>query len=170
MPGPMPKAQARRRNQPTIPTTSLPASGRTAPAPEIPSGYDFGVQGLAWWQWAWTTPQAAAWSDGNSYVVARRASLEDDVAALSRVEGLDFDRLLEVEEKEIRSVVSIIASLATGRVALMREMRELDDRLGLTPKSMAALRWTIVADTPEAKSSGSKGSNAASAYSRLRAV
>jgi hypothetical protein len=25
-----------------------------------------------------------------------------------------------------------------------REMRELDDRLGLTPKGMAALRWRIV--------------------------
>lgn len=30
-------------------------------------------------------------------------------------------------------------------VATLREMRELDDRLGLTPKSMAQLRWKIVA-------------------------
>ncbi len=28
-------------------------------------------------------------------------------------------------------------------------MRELDDRLGLTPKGLAALRWKVVADPQE---------------------
>jgi len=29
---------------------------------------------------------------------------------------------------------------------VIREMREMDDRLGLTPKGLAALRWKIVPD------------------------
>lgn len=56
---------------------------------------------------------------GQESIVARRASLED-----------------------------LLADADDGQLQLMREMREIDDRLGLTPKGMAALRWVIVDDTP----------------------
>ena len=57
--------------------------------------------------------------------------------------------VLESEtQAEVRRAVSRLASLATGRLGIMREMRELDDRLGLTPKAMAQLRWTVVAEDP----------------------
>lgn len=39
-------------------------------------------------------------------------------------------------------------------MTLLREMRELDDRLGLTPKAMAALRWTIGEPTLEGVPAG----------------
>jgi hypothetical protein len=32
---------------------------------------------------------------------------------------------------------------ATGEVALMKEMRELENRLGLNPKAMVDLRWSV---------------------------
>jgi len=114
MPGPLPKAagQRRRRNAPTIPTTKLPAGGREGQPPKCP--YQLGRAGRAWWTWAWHTPQAAAWSDGDLFALARRARLEDDSEM--------------------------------GVSARMREMRELDDRFGLTAKGMAALRWEIAAD------------------------
>lgn len=99
----------------------------TIPTTELPAGgyrgtmpsspYRLGVRGRAWWKWAWRTPQAAAWGESARYVVARRALLED----------LLKDEVLAPEKA-------------------LREMRELDDRLGLTPKSMEQLRWKIVVD------------------------
>lgn len=171
MPGPLPKEEKRRRNAPTIPTSVLPAGGRTAAAPGVPVGYEFGSEGSAWWDWAWKTPQAAAWNDGDAYVVARRASLEDDLATIERVEGLDLFEAAEADTaKELRSLVSRISSLATGRVALMRECRELDDRLGLTPKGMRALRLTIGSEPSSGdKPSTGKGSRS-SRYGHLSSV
>jgi hypothetical protein len=66
-----------------------------------------------------------------------------------RSTGLHLDELREDEDEEDRRIAGVIrriAAMATGRLQILREMRELDDRLGLTPKSLAALRWTIVAD------------------------
>lgn len=145
--GPLPNPNHRRRNEPTIPTTALPAGGRRAPAPTPPESADLGEAGVAWWQWAWVTPQAAGWSAGDLYMIARRASLEDDLATIASVEGVDLAELLGAElDAEFRGVIGRLAALATGRLPLFREIRELDDRLGLTPKGLAALRWTIVDD------------------------
>jgi hypothetical protein len=151
--GPLPTRNPRRRNKPTIPTTNLPVSGRQGAAPAVPSWVTLRKSGLAWWKWAWSTPQACAWGDsvGQESFVARRAQLEDMVAALNDVRGLDIDdvELTEDERKnlrEMRYAISAVAAIASGHLALMKEMRELDDRLGLTPKGMEALRWKIVAD------------------------
>lgn len=150
MAGPLPTPNPRRRNAPTIPTTKLPAGGRSAPAPEVPSWLELGRAGRAWWDWAWSTPQAAAWADGHEVVAARRAQLEDDLSALSEVEGLDLIEVADADNKrDAQAVVRAVASLATGRVQVMKHMLDLDDRLGLTPKGMAALRWTVVADEPK---------------------
>lgn len=147
MPGPLPSPNRRRRNAPTIPTTNLPAGGREGRAPRVPSWTPLGKAGRAWWRWAWSTPQACGWAAGHEAVVARRAALEDSLAAISEVHSLDaLDILSAADAKEIRHLIGHLASLATGRLAICREMRELDDRLGLTPKGMAALRWTIVDD------------------------
>lgn len=85
--------------------------------------------------------------------MARRASLEDDLAALEEVRGLDFDELIgdEVKAAEVRQAVQRVSALATGRLQICKEMRELDDRLGLTPKAMAQLRWTIKDEGEKAK-------------------
>ena len=80
--GPLPDAHHSRRNAPTIPTTNLPAGGRAGPAPRIPKGTALGAAGRAWWRWAWSTPQAAAWDAGSFQVVLRRARLEDAVVLL----------------------------------------------------------------------------------------
>lgn len=143
MRGPLPVENHRHRNAPTIPTTSLPAEGRSGPVPKPPSFVHLGKAGRAWWRWAWSTPQAAAWALGHEGIVGRRAALEDDLAALEEVRGLDFKGLFGEKAPEVRQAVQRVAALATGRLQLMKEMRELDDRLGLSPKAMAQLRWTI---------------------------
>jgi len=167
--GPLPAPDALRRNAPTIPTTSLPASGRKGVAPAPPFGMDLGAEGSAWWSWAWSTPQAAGWSVGDEYLVARRASLEDDLAALAAVEGLDCGNL-DGADDELRKLIQRIAALATGRLQLMREMREIDDRLGLTPKGLAALRWKIVDDTPKDQQNGATPPPADRKYGHLRSA
>ena len=124
--GPLPNPNRRRRNAPTIPTTSLPAGGRKGRAPKVPAGYELRDAGAAWWRWAWSLPQAVAWDDGSHYALARRAQLEDTLGAVA------------VDD-------------ARSRLSLLKEMRELDRRFGLDPKAMAELRWTIVAEEPSEK-------------------
>ena len=146
---PLPEPNRRRRNAPTIPTTKLPATGRAGPAPRLPKTADLGLAGKAWWKWAWSTPQAAAWDAGAVQVVLRRARLEDALAAVEAVELGEPP----TEEGEVavwllavQALVQTLKGLAAGALAVQREMRELDDRLGLSPKAMAQLRWTIVDD------------------------
>lgn len=152
MRGPLPSPNARRRNAPTIPTTNLPSEGRAGPAPRPPKAYELADRGKAWWSWAWKTPQAAAWSAGDLLAIARRAALEDDLQTLEDAPELDVADMLRQEpseaSKELEYFIRRLSSMATGRLAVMKEMRELDDRLGLTPKARAALRWEIVAPQP----------------------
>jgi len=115
--GPLPSPTRRRRNAAAIPTTLLPAAGHKGRPPALPSWVELARAGRAWWRFAWRTPQAAGWGPSFAPVVARRAGLEDDFASAPDLKT---------------------------RLALAKELRELDDRLGLTPKGMAALRWRIV--------------------------
>jgi hypothetical protein len=143
MAGPLPTGTAIRRNAPTIPTTNLPVAGRVTPVPDPPVGYEFGAAASDWWGWAWRTPQACAWDDGSLFVVARRALFEDDLA--------------EAED-------------AKARLGLSREMREMDDRLGLTPKGLAANRWKIVADDQAAPTGAPTKPRASKGRRALKAV
>lgn len=167
--GPLPNAHKRRRNKDTIPTTELPVSGRKGRPPGIPSAYNLRKAGREWWKWAWGTPQAAAWDKGALYVVARRAQLEDDLALQdSGFEASDFADLLGRDEdevtRELEFIVGRLAAMAGGRNPILKEMRELDKVLGLTPAGLAALRWKIVDDSkeetntaPQAEASSSSG-------------
>jgi hypothetical protein len=159
MSGPLPKPNKRRRNAPTIPTTELPASGRKGRAQKVPEAYSLRKAGRKWWKWAWATPQATAWDKGALYVVARRAQLEDDLATQdSPFESTDFADLLGRDEdevtRELEFIVGRLAGIAGGRNPILREMRELDKVLGLTPKAMAELRWSIVDDSEKEEGSG----------------
>ena len=155
-PGPLPNPDRRRRNAPTIPTTNLPASGRKGRIPKPP--LELGDAGSAWWRWAWRLPQACGWSVGDFAMIGRRASLEDDLAALAKVDSLDAIELLSAEKaSEVRELIERLAGLAANKLAVCREARELDDRLGLTPKGLAALRWKIVDDAPAELGTGVEG-------------
>lgn len=166
--GPLPDPNRVRRNAPTIPTTKLLASGRSDPAPDPPEWVNLGEAGSAWWEWAWSTPQACAWSEGDRVVVARRAALEDDLATIGRVESMDgMDVVCAENHSEVRALIGRLAGLVTGRLSILKEMRELDDRLGLTPKAMAALRWTIVPDPEPVDAPGDEPKTSDSTVTRL---
>lgn len=146
--GPLPNKKRRRTNASAIPTTLLPKSGRKGRPPKVPDAYNLQKAGREWWKWAWGTPQATAWDPGALYVIARRAQLEDDLALQDAAfESSDFADLLGREEDEVTRdlefIVGRLAGMAGGRNAVLKEMRELDKVLGLTPKAMADLRWEV---------------------------
>lgn len=162
--GPLPTGTAVRRNAPTIPTTNLLATGPDRPTPEPPALVEFGPKASAWWEWAWHTPQACAWDDGAIVMVARRATLEDDLHALEHID-VDLAFLVGEEPNEearnlgllIGLLIRKLKSLAGGKSSTLREMRELDDRLGLTPKGLAALRWKVVEAEEPKPAAGTAG-------------
>lgn len=166
--GPLPNPNARRRNSPTIPTTSLPASGRSEPPPALPHGAKLGAAGRRWWAWAWSLPQSFGWSEGDMSALCRRASLEDDLAALGAVKGLDKLDVTGGHADELRDTVRSLAGMVSGKLGIQREMRELDGRFGLTPKGLADLRWSIV-DDGDAKG-GDGGSDKGASVVKLKAV
>lgn len=145
--GPLPSPDAERRNAPTIKAHALPAEGRQGPPPDVPAWYDLGAAGRAWWVWAWATPQAAAWPTGTEDWVARRAALQDDLAYVEQVDNLDVADMVGMDPTSatelVQAVMRRLAALASGRLAIMKEMRELDNRLGLNAKAMLELRWSV---------------------------
>jgi len=115
----------------------LPAQGRTDPAPKWPLGSQTASE-IDVWADLWASPQAVAWEKlGWTRLVAR------------------FCRLLVAAEK------------VDAPVALLAEVRQLEDRLGLSPMSMRRLLWQISTDEVAEKRS-EKGSEGV--RGRLRAV
>jgi hypothetical protein len=129
MSGPLPdpnKSERRRRKPWELASHRLPAAGRQGPAPKPPQ--PLAGAALAWWQWAWKTPQACAWDVSTLYIVHRRAGIEGELA-----ENAEAPVETPAEAKH----------LATAHVSLSRAADALDDKLGLSPKGLAMLRWTI---------------------------
>ena len=114
MPGPAPKdPAARRRRNVAVGKTVLPAGGRVGVPPVWPIGSRSQPDV---WADLWSTPQAAAWEKlGWTRVVARYAVLLD---AFESSEGVP-------------------------PAALLGEVRQIEDRLGLNPKSMRSLLWEV---------------------------
>lgn len=128
-PGPAPKPadQRRRRNQPTFPTTRIPAAGRgDRPAPAWPAGVTSRKPPKAMaaiWEQLWAKPQAKVWEEQR---------LEDVVA-----------RYCVMRHRQMTSPDGELKKFAA-------EVRMLEDRLGMNSAAMLKLRWEIVTDEPDA--------------------
>lgn len=93
---------------------ALPAAGRKGEAPKWPLASR--VKGsVDLWRDLWSRPQAVAWDeDGQERVVARYVLL-----------------VLEAEKPD-------------ASAALLSEVRQLEDRIGLNPLAMKRLLWEVV--------------------------
>lgn len=120
--GPAANPNARRRNaRPAF--RRLPAAGRQGDPPSWPLGKPTRGETELWAE-LWASPQAAAWEElGWVRTVARYA------------------RIVLVAERRGGDRRIAIASAT--------EARQLEDRLGLSPKAMRSLGWDIVATAPE---------------------
>ena len=118
----------------------LPKSGRKRPAPEFP----WGVTPRGWDE-LWSLPQALMWERDNALdVVARYASL--------------------------RALVQNPQSLEDVNAAALSEVRQLEDRLGLSPMAMKRMQWEIseaVQDDDEAPVSSAEVVNISDRYKAL---
>lgn len=94
------------------------------------------------------------------YTVARRAVLEDEHAAVGSFDPdslswffsaleLGDEDALQAALRDLGRIIGRLQALATGRVALSKEMRELEMQLGFGAKSMAALGWKPDEDKPK---------------------
>lgn len=111
-----PKFDPARRNTRSGPV-KLPAEGRKGDPPAWPLPGRTTVAEREAWAQLWGTPQAVAWE---------KLGWTRTVARYCRV-------MVEAEKPK---------AAATARA----EARNLEDRLGLTPKSMRLMLWEIVAD------------------------
>lgn len=101
--------------------TRLPMEGRKTPAPKWPLGK--GSPGeLTVWRELWSLPQALMWEKFRSFRTVARY-----VRILQRAESVDASR------------------------DAMSEARQLEEHLGLTPRSMKNLMWIVVDDEVAAK-------------------
>lgn len=117
MPGPPPKPDAQRRRRNTTPPSSrLPAEGRKGPAPDWPLRV-LPDDAAGIWDELWATPQAAAW-----------------------------DRMGPGTVRVVARYVVLLTMAEVGDVKAAPEVRQLEDRLGLTPMSMLRLRWEVAPD------------------------
>lgn len=130
-----PKADPVRRNARSGPVL-LPAAGRDGELPKWPLPGRQTANETAAWKQLWATPQAVAWEQlGWTRTVARYCR------------------------------VMVAAEAREATAALLAQAVALEDRLGLTPKSMRMLLWQIASDEVAEKREVSTG-----VRGRLRAV
>lgn len=115
MPGPPPKpdSQRMRRNRPTFEWVTLPAEGRKGRAPKLPPVRNWSPETLRWWKDLWHSPQATQWDQSGRSAVPMAV-------------------LYDVAQK-----------LPERSAAIFSELRNWEDRHGLSPKALLSLRWRI---------------------------
>ncbi len=118
MPGPAPKPAHLRRNKsaPMANTLKLPQGGRPGPPPDWPLTGKPTKAQLEVWEQLWRTPAAVAW------------------------ERLEWSRAVA------RYVVVLVKAEKSLTGVLLSEVRQMEDRLGLSPMAMLRLRWEVVQD------------------------
>lgn len=132
MSGPPPNPGARRRNARPV-AMWLPADGYQGEIPAWPLGGRQAKAEQAAWEALWRTPQAAAWAE------------------------------LHLARTVARYCRALVKAERPGAVAfLLSEVRQLEDRLGLTPMSMLRLRWEIGSPGGAADELADVGGNVAS--------
>lgn len=116
MPGPLPKPpdQRRRRNKDQGQWQLLPSEGRHGRPPDLPTRRPAWLKATrAWWKTIWASPMATVW-------------LPADVPALVR----------------LATLVELVGRGEASTV-LLWEMRQIEDRFGLSPRSRRALQWEV---------------------------
>ena len=92
---------------------SIPATGNQQPAPAWPLDAEPARAELDMWQQLWTMPQATMW------------------------QTMHINRVIA------RYVMVTCLAEQTQQAGLLTEVRQMEDRLGLTPLSLQKLQWKI---------------------------
>lgn len=118
---PNPDGERRNRAERQFDWTVLPAEGRSGPVPALPKWRPWTQQTLEWWDELWATPEATQWDQTGRSLHA--------YAILHHELMLDAER--EAKDRKASS--------------LSAEMRQHEDRHGLSVKAKMQLRWRVAA-------------------------
>lgn len=145
---PKPPGQRRRRNAGQGQWQELPASGRKGELPDPRTDRVLGDIAKTYWETLWTSPMAVTFTDADIQPLTRLAVLVDD-----RARSESGDHLIEIVESnygDSREVEVIV-----GRFAGDAEIRQLEDRYGISPLARRRLQWEIkqgeVVDMPRSQ-------------------
>jgi len=140
--GPPPKPAAqRRRTNATVAMTRLPSEGRKGETPEWPLSSSAAYDPDLWDE-LWSTPQAVAW-----------------------------ERLGAGTIRVVARYVVLLAEADVGEPKAAMEVRQIEDRLGLSPLAMLRLRWEIAPDeVAEAREQRTASSTKTDVRRRLHVV
>lgn len=141
MPDPTPKPASQRRRRNSAAAVRLPVDGPGVKAPKLPACKPALLASTkAWWATVWASPMAAVYLDA-------------DVPALVRLA-----RLIDMDSR----------GLADG--VTRSEIRQLEDRFGLSPLSRRRLQWEIDQATAPRPSSNVSRTKTSVGYGNLRVV
>jgi len=129
---PNPDGDRRNRAERQFDWTLLPAEGRAGPAPALPKWRPWTQATLDWWAELWATPQATQWDPTGRSLHA--------LALLHHELMLDAER--ELKDRRAPSITA--------------EMRQHEDRHGLSSKALLQLRWRVAA-SPAPAAAGQSG-------------
>ncbi len=123
MPGPAPQSL---RVRPNVPTrgdwVTLPAAKFTGVQPEL-KGLDLegplGANAKKAWEWWWGSPMAHQWTEAEWPMLKRMLLLTELINRSTR------------------------RSITAGLAPLLSELRQLEDRLGISEKGRRDLRWLL---------------------------
>jgi len=146
---PKPPGQRRRRNKGQSDWQQLPADGRKGEIPEPRTQRELGEIAQQYWDTLWTSPMAVTFTDADIQPLTRLAVLVDD-----RDRSESTDGLIEIVESNYADAGEI--EVVVGRFAGDAEIRQLEDRYGISPLARRRLQWEVkrgeVVDMPQRKS------------------
>lgn len=117
--GPQPSEGSARSDSRNYSLTALPAEGYTGKVPPfpLPAAID---RELDVWRWAWSTPQACAWSLPSEHWRIRKVA--------------DWVRL------------SVRCEDASASAGLIAQLHRLDDKVGFSTAGLAEMGWKVAVD------------------------
>lgn len=121
---PKPDGERRNRAERQFDWTVLPFEGRVGEPPALPKWRPWTEQTVEWWADLWSTPQATMWDPSGR--------------SLHALALLHHELMLDQHREQSRAS------------SISAEMRQHEDRHGLTPKAMLQMRWRVASAPAEA--------------------
>ena len=117
MGGRTPKPRGTQRKKGSAQGAELPAEGRRGPVPELPRADEFLASTRDWWEGTWRSPMATVYQEADVPTLVRLARFID-LEARGQADGI-----------------------------VRTEIRQLEDRFGLSPLARRRLQWEIAQAT-----------------------
>lgn len=126
---------------------------RPARVPPWPGSRDDPPEARSYWRTVWAE-LGGMWSSADRMPVMRAAMLHSAVVASARRKGL-ASRLgkiarndsLDESDREFLGTLAVDFAFGGADASAAKELRELEDRLGISPASRRRLQWELVRGT-----------------------